>query len=757
MKLNRIFRYSAIMSFLFFIAGNLNQVWGEPVTTIRNSGDPANRVDVVVLGDGYTASELMKYSSDVESAISGFFTQEPFMEYQGYFNVHRVDVISNESGADHPEIGVNKDTAFDATYNCNGIQHLICVNGSKVNAVLSGSVGPNERDIVLVLVNDPEYGGSGGSIAVASTHPSSVELVLHEVGHSFGLLADEYTYGTCNTTVEPSEPNVTMQTDRNLIKWNVGGGPPTGWIDFITLIPTTTNEPGIPGLYEGARYCDIGVYRPTYNSKMRSLGAPFEQINEEQLVKRIHNWVSPLDSSMPAEINLTIASGQPQAFNVSVLEPLTHPLEVRWYVDGLHEQSGLQFVLDTTSLSLDSPSVAVVISDPTSKVRNDPANVLTAQKSWTVWITLPACQGNFDNDGDVDGSDLAVFAADFGRTDCSPSNRCSGDFDSDGDVDGSDLATFAADFGRTDCPSLLPVEVGGHSSHFTNVYAVQLYAEDPNHIAQSISVTGPGIATSLPLTYGVYGPVWWSVPNLELGQTPQELPEPPLTYTFHILSGGIEYTRETIIDSFVHEFATDLSPSGTASGDITFTWTGISDPEAQYHIQLSDGNGTRIWNSPKTTGNSISYTGPLLSPGSTYHYAVVTNDSYGNESLAPADFVYEPVINPQVSSTSGQIGDTLAQPGWGFTPGGTAELHFRRPDETLSPTTTEIVEADGTYEHYWTVPADAQTGTYQYWAVDLSSGLTSPEVDYEIWEWEQINHKNSSWNEGRVNNGKPVA
>ena len=62
------------------------------------------------------------------------------------------------------------------------------------------------------------------------------------------------------------------------------------------------------------------------------------------------------------------------------------------------------------------------------------------------------CEGDFDNDGDVDGSDLAVFAADFGRTDCASGSPCEGDFDGDGDVDGSDLAVFAADFGRTDCP-----------------------------------------------------------------------------------------------------------------------------------------------------------------------------------------------------------------------------------------------------------------------------------------------------------------
>lgn len=73
------------------------------------------------------------------------------------------------------------------------------------------------------------------------------------------------------------------------------------------------------------------------------------------------------------------------------------------------------------------------------------------------WYTVKAepvntCEGDFDDDGDVDGSDLAVFAADFGRTNCATPPLCEGDFDIDGDVDGSDLATFAADFGRTDCP-----------------------------------------------------------------------------------------------------------------------------------------------------------------------------------------------------------------------------------------------------------------------------------------------------------------
>ena len=77
---------------------------------------------------------------------------------------------------------------------------------------------------------------------------------------------------------------------------------------------------------------------------------------------------------------------------------------------------------------------------------------LPALKKRVLIIAVALCEGDFEKDGDVDGSDLAVFSADFGRTDCDIPPPCEGDFDEDGDVDGSDLATFATDFGRTDCP-----------------------------------------------------------------------------------------------------------------------------------------------------------------------------------------------------------------------------------------------------------------------------------------------------------------
>jgi hypothetical protein len=355
----------------------------EPVTTIRNNGAAANRIDIVVLGDGYSAADLAsgKYAGDVETAIVGMFSDQPYTEYQRYFNVHRVDVTSAESGADHPSAMVFRDTALDATYSCGGIQRLVCVNTSKLNTVLTASIAaPDARDVILVLVNDAEYGGSGGSVAVASTHPASVELVLHEVGHSFALLADEYVDSpTCYNAVEPPEANVTRQTTRPAIKWGV-------WIDPDTPLPTPgTTE--TPGLYEGAKYCATGVYRPTFDSKMRSLGRPFGAINTEAHIKRIYNFVTPLDSALPESATLTLTRGTMQPASVTVPLPFTHALAVTWLVDDVVAGAGTSFVLDTRGLPAGAHVLRVSITDGTAMVRNDPALFLRTSRSWNVTVT----------------------------------------------------------------------------------------------------------------------------------------------------------------------------------------------------------------------------------------------------------------------------------------------------------------------------------------------------------------------------------
>ncbi|GEM_PF-2096391 len=421
-KTKRSKAFAAVLLLLLtFIAAR-----AEPFETIINNGSSDNRLDLAVLGDGYTAGELQKYRNDVQNFLQGFFAQEPFREYQRYLNVHRIDVTSSQSGADHPESNLFVNTALDATYNCSGIQRLICVNLSKVNTIVSNTLLPTQQDMVLVIVNDSQYGGSGGSVAVASTNAAVVELVLHEEGHSFGFLGDEYQTQPpgCNNANEPFQPNVTKETQRALIKWN-------HWIDPGTQVPTTSTNPGVPGLYEGALYCPLGLYRPTYRSKMNALGFPYEQINVEQLIKRIYNFVSPFDSASPTPGGVMLTRGQTQAFSVSTPIPFTHTLTINWTIDGLQQATGPTFNLDSAGLSAGDHEVAVFISDPTVMVRSDPFQLLKTQRFWTVVVnaapTIQFASANYnvgeadtsmvvtvDRLGDTSGSSTVDFASSNG-------------------------------------------------------------------------------------------------------------------------------------------------------------------------------------------------------------------------------------------------------------------------------------------------------------------------------------------------------
>jgi hypothetical protein len=372
---------SAALCVLFLLAF-ARAASAEPAQTIIDNGDPQNRVDIVVLGDGYTAAEMSKYTTDVQQFVGSMFQEEPFKEYQRFFNVHRIDVVSAESGADHPENSIFKNTAFDAAYNCGGIQRLICANSSKAANVAANSLPPAERDLIILIVNDSEYGGSGGSIVVASTNQQAVELVLHESGHTFGLLADEYTQSppTCVNNVEPSEANVTRETDRSAIKWRF-------WIDPATPVPTNSTTPGLPGLYTGARYCPSGLFRPTFNSKMRSLGQPYEQINAEQLVKRIYNLVSPIDSVEPSAATLSLTTGQQQTFTVTTPSPLTHGISVNWLIDGQQQSApGSSLTVNSGGLGGGAHTIEALVRDSTPMVRSDPEQLLSDSRRWNVTV-----------------------------------------------------------------------------------------------------------------------------------------------------------------------------------------------------------------------------------------------------------------------------------------------------------------------------------------------------------------------------------
>ncbi|RME27834.1 MAG: hypothetical protein D6806_03950, partial [Deltaproteobacteria bacterium] len=227
------------------------------VEVIQQTGDPQNRVDVLVLGDGYTASQQDKMSIDAESFLSEMFSQTPYQQYRNFFNVKLVHVVSNQDGADNGMYGYGsqRDTALGAYYYCMNVQRALCVNASAVYSVANQHAP--EWDYLFVMVNDTTYGGTGGQIAVFSVHPLAGEIAIHEFGHTFAGLADEYEdpypgYPQCGN--DCPEPNATTRTVREQVKWNL-------WIDQSTPVPTpeTSQYSQAIGVFEGCRYQASGV------------------------------------------------------------------------------------------------------------------------------------------------------------------------------------------------------------------------------------------------------------------------------------------------------------------------------------------------------------------------------------------------------------------------------------------------------------------------------------------------------------------
>lgn len=238
-----------------------------------NNGPAEKRLDIVIMGDGYTSNEMPKWRSDAQKVVTGLMADPLFAANTKALNVRRVDVISAQSGIDDPPYGISRNTALNATMACAGIDRLVCADNNLAYNAAAQVTSADGRDVILVVGNTTRYGGGGGYIATMTMHSAATELALHELGHTLFGLADEYDYGSCYGG-EPSAPNVTRQTQRPYIKWG-------SQISGSTPLPTPTNRYtlGTVGLFQGGNYCTAGVYRPTENSKMRNLGYPWDAVN----------------------------------------------------------------------------------------------------------------------------------------------------------------------------------------------------------------------------------------------------------------------------------------------------------------------------------------------------------------------------------------------------------------------------------------------------------------------------------------------
>ena len=240
---------------------------------IHKGGDPKECIDVVIVAEGYTESELETFFKDAEIASESLFAHAPFSANKSKFNILAVGAVSKDSGVSIPRLGQWKNTALSSHFSTfYSDRYLTTLHIKDLHDVLAGL--PYEH--IIILANTDEYGGGGiyNSYTLTTAHHEQFRpVVVHEFGHSFGGLADEYFYDDQYETqypsdTEPWEPNLTTLVDFG-----------SKWKDMLpkktkipTPIPPLDTEENLMkkiGVYEGGGYQSKGVYRPFYTCRMK--------------------------------------------------------------------------------------------------------------------------------------------------------------------------------------------------------------------------------------------------------------------------------------------------------------------------------------------------------------------------------------------------------------------------------------------------------------------------------------------------------
>ena len=249
-------------------------------TTVLGGGSTsAGKYNIVFLGDGFTAGEQAAFDARVNDAVAALQALPPYAGHMCAFNVFRVNVVSAESGVDHPASmpPVERDTELGVRYgNPANNEAQRCITSSDPAAIHEAAAFAPDADAIFVLANDSEWGGCAGGLVFSSISPGFAGIITHELGHKIGGLADEYDCYKCDGTdndrtyvgAEVDAVNLTAISDRATTKW-------ASLIDPSTPLPTTVDSPpGVVGLWEGGGYHRFGIFRPRNQCHMRDL-APF--------------------------------------------------------------------------------------------------------------------------------------------------------------------------------------------------------------------------------------------------------------------------------------------------------------------------------------------------------------------------------------------------------------------------------------------------------------------------------------------------
>ncbi len=318
--------------------------------TILENGDPHIKADIVIVGEGYTLEERPKFEDDLRRFTEVFFRAEPCKSNKDKFNIRGVLKPSQDSGIDEPRAGIDKNTVLNATFNSMGSERYVLTED---NLALRDIAGHEPYDALYIMVNSNRYGGGGiynFYCVYTSDNIHSEYIMVHEFGHSFFGLADEYyTSSTAyndfySPEFEPAEPNITALKDPANVKWkhllSQGIEVPTPWKkghydsldlewqkqrsdmnDHIAVLQKngaakeevdkekslydkqslqrdsevqdyleSSEFAGKVGAFEGAGYASTGLYRPSINCIMFTRTNYFCPVCQEAMVGVINSY-----------------------------------------------------------------------------------------------------------------------------------------------------------------------------------------------------------------------------------------------------------------------------------------------------------------------------------------------------------------------------------------------------------------------------------------------------------------------------------
>jgi len=270
----------------YFIKPGISKKY--PVYQAYHSGDPHEKVDIVILPDGYTKDEMELFKSDCDKFAKELFKYQPYSEYKDRFNISGVLAPSEDSGNDIPVEGIWKNTQLSTSFYTFNSERYCMTEDNKSVRDLAANVA---YDQIYILVNNEKYGGGAiynfYNVSVNSNKQAG-KIFVHELGHGFAGLADAYYDNSTsykdfyNISVEPWEPNITT-----LVRFD------TKWKHLVeknTPIPTpeTKEYQDVVGAFEGGGYIAKGVYRPKQDCMMKTFkGSEFCEACQEAIIKMI--------------------------------------------------------------------------------------------------------------------------------------------------------------------------------------------------------------------------------------------------------------------------------------------------------------------------------------------------------------------------------------------------------------------------------------------------------------------------------------